>query len=91
MGDQHYGCDSHEEHYEINRLINEINELENEVKKMVKIICKCLRASAFKDAYEYMRERNAPMTDENLETFLLIAQKAYEIKFNIMKDVLREI
>ena len=91
MGDQHYGCDSHEEYYEINRLINEINELENEVKKMVKIICKCLRASAFKDAYEYMKERNAPMTDENLETFLLIAQKAYEIKFNIMKDVLRGI
>ena len=91
MGDQHYGCGSHEEHYEINRLINEINELENEVNKMVKVICKCLRASAFKDAYEYMKERNAPMTNENLETFLLIAQKAYEIKFNVMKDLLREI
>ena len=81
MGDQHYGCGSHEEHYEINRLINEISE----------VICKCLRASAFKDVYEYMKERNAPMTNENLETFLLIAQKAYEIKFNIMKDLLRDI
>ena len=91
MGDQHYGCGFHEEHYEINRLINEISELENEVKKMVKVIWKCLRASASKDAYEYMKERNAPMTNENLETFLLIAQKAYEIKFNIMKDLLREI
>ena len=90
MGDQHC-CNSHEEHYKINRLINEIHELENEVKKMVKIIYKCLRASAFKDAYEYMKERNAPMTNENVETFLLIAQKAYEIKFNIMKGLLREI
>ena len=82
MSDQHYGC-------EINCLINEISELENQVKKMVKVICKCLRASAFKYAYKCMKERNAPMTDENLETFLLIAQKAYEIKFNIMKDLLK--
>ena len=58
--------------HEINRLVNEITELENQVKKMVKIICKCLRASAFKDAYEIMKERNAEMTDENLETLLLI-------------------
>ena len=77
--------------HEINRLVNKISELENQVKKMVKIICKCLRASAFKDTYEYMKERNAQMTDENLETFLLIAQKSYEIKFNILKDLLREI
>ena len=58
--------------HEINRLVNEITELENQVKKMVKIICKCLRASTFKDAYELMKERNAEMTDENLETLLLI-------------------
>ena len=77
--------------HEINRLVNEISKLENQVKKMVKIICKCLPASAFKDAYEYMKERNAQMTDENLDTFLLIAQKSYEIKFNILKDILREI
>ena len=78
------------QHYEINSLVNEINELENQIKKMVKVICKCLRASAFKDAYECMKERNAEMTDENLGTFLLIAQKAYEIKFNILKHVVTE-
>ena len=90
MGDQRYGCSFDEEHLnnEIDRLVNEVNELEKQVKKMVKIICKCLRATAFKDAYQYMKERNAPMTNENLETFLLIAQKAQEIRFNIMKDFL---
>ena len=77
--------------HEIYRLVNEITELENQVKKMVKVICKCLQACAFKDAYELMKERNAEMTDENLETFLLIAQKSYDIKFNILKDYLREI
>ena len=77
--------------HEINGLVNEMIELENQVKKMVKAMCKCLRASAFKDAYEVMKEHNAEMTDENLETFLLFAQKSYDIKFNILKDYLREI
>ena len=74
--------------HEINRLADEIIELENQVKKLVKTISKCLRASAFKDAYEIMKERNAEMTDENLETFLSIAQKSYDIKFNMLKDYL---
>ena len=43
---------------------------------------------SFKDACEYMMERNAPMTNENVKKFLLIAQKAYEIRVNIMKDLL---
>ena len=91
MSDQQYGYGSHEEHLnvnEIDHLIIEIKELENQVKKMVKIICKCLRAAAFKDAYEFMKEHNAPMTDENVKTFLLISQQAYKIRFDIMKDFL---
>ena len=74
--------------HEINRLVDKMIELGNQVEKLVKTICKCLRASAFKDAYEIMKERNAEMTDENLETFLLIAQKSYDIKFNMLKDYL---
>ena len=33
------------------------------------------------DAYEYMMKRNAPMTNENINKFLLIAQKAYLISY----------
>ena len=94
MGIQHCGSGSgyDEEHLdlenEVDRLLNELNEQENDLKKMAEITHKCLQAVSLKDAYKYMEERNAPMTNENVKTFLLIAQKAYEIRFNIMKDFL---
>ena len=42
---------------------------------------------SLKDAYEYMEQCNAPLTNENLEKILLVAQKAYLIRLNIMKDL----
>ena len=92
MGIQHCGSGSDEEHLdlenEFDRLLNELNEQENDLKKMAETTHKCLQAMSLKDAYKYMEERNAPMTNENVKTFLLIAQKAYEIRLNIMKDFL---
>ena len=92
MGIQHCGCGSDEEHLdlenEVDRLLNELIEQENDLKKMAEITHKCLQAMSLKDACEYMMERNAPMTNENVKKFLLIAQKAYEIRVNIMKDLL---
>ena len=95
MGIQHCGCGSDEEHLdlenEVDRLLNELIEQENDLKKMAEITHKCLQAMSLKDACEYMMERNAPMTNENVKKFLLIAQKAYEIRVNIMKDLLAKI
>ena len=83
MGIQHCGCGSDEEQLdlenEVDRLLNELNELKNDVKKMAEIADKC--------ACEYMMEHNAPITNENVKKFLLIARKAYEIRVNIMKDL----
>ena len=90
MGIQHCGCGSDEEQLdlenEVHRLLNELNELKNDVKKMAEIAHKCF-AMSLKDACEYMMERNAPIANENVKTFLLIARKAYEIRVNIMKDL----
>ena len=92
MGIQHCGSGSDEEHLdlenEVDRFLNELNEQENDLKKMAEITHKSLLAMSLKDACEYMMERNAPMTNENVKKFLLIAQKAYEIRVNIMKDLL---
>ena len=91
MGIQHCGCHSDEAlldlDNELDRLLSELNEQENELKKMAEITHKCLQAMSLKDAFEYLEERNAPMTNENVKKFLLIAQKAYDIRLNIMKDL----
>ena len=39
------------------------------------------------DACEYLTDHNAPVTNENIDKFLLIAQKAYLIKLNIMSEL----
>ena len=92
MGIQHCGSGSDEEHLdlenEVDRFLNELNEQENDLKKMAEITHKSLLVMSLKDACEYMMERNAPMTNENVKKFLLIAQKACEIRVNIMKNLL---
>ena len=88
MGIQHCGCGSDEEHLDLdNELDRLLNELEEQEKKIAEITHKCLQAMSLKDACEYMEQCNAPMTNENIEKFLLVAQKAYLIRLNIMKDL----
>ena len=91
MGIQHCGSHSDEAHWnpknEVDRLLNELDERENDLKKIAEITHECLQAMSLNDAYEYMMKRNAPMTNENINKFLLIAQKAYLIRVNIMKDL----
>ena len=83
MGIQHCGCGSDEEQLdlenEVDRLLNELNELKNDVKKMAEIAHKC--------ACEYMMEHNVPITNGNVKKFLLTARKACKIRVNIMKDL----
>ena len=57
MGIQHCGFGSDEEHLdlenEVDRLLNELNKQENDLKKMAEITHKCLQAMSLKDAYKY--------------------------------------
>ena len=39
------------------------------------------------DACEFMTDHNAPVTNENIDKFLLIAQKAYLIRLKIMSEL----
>ena len=72
---------------EVDRLLNELDEEETDLKKIAEIAHKCLQAISLNDACEFMTEHNVPMTNEKIKKFLLIAQKAYLIRLNIMKEL----
>ena len=62
---------------EIDRLLNELNKEETDFKKIAEIVHKCLKAMSLNNVCEYMIRKKAPMTKENIEKILLVAQKAY--------------
>ena len=61
---------------EIDRLLNEFNKEEIDFKKIAEIVHKCLKTMSLNNVYKYMIEKKAPMANENIEKFLLVAQKA---------------
>ena len=72
---------------EVDRLLNELDEEETNLKKISETAHKYLQAMSLNDACEYLADHNAPVTNENIDKFLLIAQKAYLIKLNIMSEL----
>ena len=67
---------------EIDRLLNELNKEEVDFKKIAEIVHKCLKTMSLNNVYKYMIEKKAPMANENIETILLVAQKAYFLGCN---------
>ena len=62
---------------EVDRLLNELDEEETDLKKIAETAHKCLQAMSLNDACEFMA---VTVTNENIDKFLLIAQKAYLIR-----------
>ena len=67
---------------EIDRLLNELHKEEVDFKKIAEIVHKCLKTMSLNNVYKYMIEKKAPMPNENIENFLLVAQKAYFLGCN---------
>ena len=54
----------------MDRLLEELDDNEADLKKIAATAHQCLKAMSLNDACEFMTERNAPMTEENIEKFL---------------------
>ena len=72
---------------EVDRLLDELDAEETDLKKIANTAHKCLQTMSLNDAYEFMMEKNAPMTNENIDKFLEVAQKAYLIRLKIMQEL----
>ena len=62
---------------EVDRLLNELDKEETDLKEIAETAHKCLQAMSLNDACEFMA---VTVTNENIDKFLLIAQKAYLIR-----------
>ena len=72
---------------EVDQLLGELDDDEADLKEIATTAHQCLKAMSLNDACEFMTERNAPMTEENINKFLDIAQKTYLIRLKIMEDL----
>ena len=54
---------------EVDRLLEELDDNEADLKKIAATAHQCLKAMSLNDACEFMTERNAPVTEEILKSF----------------------
>ena len=74
---------------EVNRLIKSIED-ETDVKKIAETAHKCLCAMSLSDACNYMMRHQYPITPINILIFQDVADKAYAIRLEIMKNLILE-
>ena len=88
-GQSHCDCEAKnwDPKKEVDRLLNELDEEETDLKKIAETAHKCLQTMSLNDTCEFMTDHNAPVTNENIDKFLLIAQKAYLIRLKIMSEL----
>ena len=72
---------------EVDNLIKAIKD-ETNVKKIAELTDKCLRLMSLNDACEFMVEHQYPITPENILKFKNIADQAYVIRLDIMKELI---
>ena len=71
---------------EVDQLLNSLDENETNLSKIADVTHKCLKAMSFYDACEFMMKRQLPVTDENIQKILEVAQKAYLIRLKILEQ-----